>query len=358
MPAQPPVWQYWDEEGGARTFQGREITRSTIPFKTEQFSTSHREDYPPQPVWWKHKEPSTKAHKVAEFNHTSTYRDQFKEWTVTRSMPRPRGVESKYDPKLSVATTSRVDFPVHPLPPKKNNNPERKYQFRDMPLGTTTMRADYQLWSLPKPHSRPGLPEPKEMPFKCSTTTREDYKTPAELPPPPAARTRKPHVVPEFEGTTEYRAKYEQVPLPQGMVGAIGLQIASRPYKRGGIGGQFEAMIRQGAPAPQQNTKTFTTAADNQQSAAIVLVCKREDRPDGIVLGYFSLEGLKKAEAGIPKIEVTLKLKTEKTLEASATYMQGGKKKALTFSSAATGDAASSLPLRAVTGPDRVPAGY
>ena len=115
-------------------------------------------------------------------------------------------------------------------------------------------------------------------------------------------------------------------------------------------------MIRGGAPAPQSAKKSFTTAADNQQEAAIIVVCKRDDRPDGIVLGYFMLGGIKKAESGIPKVEVHLKLAAEKTLVASATYFQTGKRKALTFSSAGLGAAAK--PLRTVYDPSKVPADF
>ena len=81
-------------------------------------------------------------------------------------------------------------------------------------------------------------------------------------------------------------------------------QVASGPYKKGGTGGHYEPMIKQGAPAPQVAQKTFTTTADEQTTADIVVVTKREDRPDGVVLGFFRLAGLKKGPQGIPKIEV------------------------------------------------------
>ena len=127
-------------------------------------------------------------------------------------------------------------------------------------------------------------------------------------------------------------------------------QVATKPYKFGGEGGQFYPMIKQGAPAPQHASKTFTTVEDNQAQASIVVVTKRSDRPDGVVLGFFPIE-VAKGPVGVPKIEVSLKLINEKSLAASATYIQGNKKKALTFVSGGRG----SKPLRAVTEVSDVP---
>ena len=57
------------------------------------------------------------------------------------------------------------------------------------------------------------------------------------------------------------------------------------------------------------------------------------------------------AVAGIPKIEVTLKLVNERTLRASATYLQGDKMKSLVFASVGAGG----KPLRAVADVTKVP---
>ena len=62
------------------------------------------------------------------------------------------------------------------------------------------------------------------------------------------------------------------------------------------------------------------------------------------------MDGIKAAEVGVPKIEVSLKLAAETTLKASALYKNGKKTKALVFQ--------AGLPLRRVSMPSEVPANY
>eukprot|EP00325_Prymnesiales_sp_UTEX-LB-985_P026789 CAMPEP_0174719632 /NCGR_PEP_ID=MMETSP1094-20130205/31568_1 /TAXON_ID=156173 /ORGANISM="Chrysochromulina brevifilum, Strain UTEX LB 985" /LENGTH=350 /DNA_ID=CAMNT_0015919963 /DNA_START=30 /DNA_END=1082 /DNA_ORIENTATION=+ len=346
-----PTWEYWDPESAARTFQGREIT-VVQPRKQAAPTTNYRHDYPAPELYWKHKPaPDGRIRPVPDFGHTSSHRDQFREWPLGLSGPVIPGYpERRSNPKLSAVTTSRASYVQPQLPQRMDYGPTRTHKPRNEPIGTTTMRADYPEWPLPAGHAMPSEQPGRNVPFMGTTTTRADYKQPAELPPPPAATANPPHVVPKFGGTTEYRAKYEEVPLPPGPFGAVGLQVASNAYKYGGVGGQFFQMIAGGNPAPQHASKTFTTTIDDQQTAAIVVVCKRSQMADGVVLGHFSLEGLIKAPVGVPKVEVMLKLTNEKTLNASATYIQGQKKKALTFTSAKRGPA-----LRSVTNTDEVP---
>jgi len=348
-----PVWDYWDPEASAKTYHGREIT-VVQPMKQATPTTTYRKHYPAPQLYWKHPPPPDgKIRPVPDFGHTSSHRDQFREWPMGLSGPVIPGYpERKSNPKLSAITTSRASYVKPDLPRQLNFGPTREHKPRNEPIGTTTMRADYLEWRLPGGHVMPTGPAARDVPFMGTTTTRADYKQPAELPPPPAPTSNPPYVVPKFDGTTEYRAKYEEVPLPPGPFGAIGLQVASGAYKRGGVGGQFFQMIAQGNPAPQHANKTFTTTIDDQQTAAIIVVCKRADMADGVVLGYFSLEGLVKAPLGKPKVDITLKLLSEKSLHASATYIQGQKKKALTFTSARRGP-----PLRSVTNTDEVPKG-
>jgi len=349
-----PVWEYWDPEGGAKTYHGREITL-VQPRKQAAPTTTYRKNYPAPELYWKHPPPPDGSIRpVPDFGHTSSHRDQFREWPLGLSGPViPAYPERRSNPKLSAVTTARASYVQPPLPPQMDYGPKRTFKQSREPIGTTTMRADYPEWPLPAGHVMPTAHPGRHVPFLGTTTTRADYKQPAELPPPPAPTSNPPYVVPKFDGTTEYRAKYEEVPLPPGPFGAIGLQVASSAYKYGGVGGQFYQMIAQGLPAPQHANKTFTTVIDDQQTAAIVIVCKRRDMADGVVLGYFSLEGLIKAAVGIPKVDVTLKLTSEKSLHASATYIQGQKKKALTFTSAKRG-----LPLRSVTSTQEIPKGY
>ena len=167
---------------------------------------------------------------------------------------------------------------------------------------------------------------------------------------PPRPAELAAHHVPSFEGTTEYRFSYHPVKLPRGMPGDIGIQVASKPYKSGGTGGQFELMIKQGAPAPSEATKLFMTVVDNQQTAAIVVIAKRPEMSHGVIIGSFSMEGIKPEKVGIPKVEVSLKLADEKTLHAAALYKNGNKSKTLTFRAAKPDPA-----LRQVTQQSEVP---
>jgi len=349
---QPPSWEQWDPDSGAKTFHNSEITLCQ-PRQQPAITTVYRQDYPKHELWWKHPPPpDPNLRPVPDFNHTSSHRDQFRAWKLgDGASVAPAYPERKYNPKLSGTTTTRASYIQPALPPKMSYGPKREARQTDVPIGTTTMRSSYQPWTLPGAHFTPAGPAPREIPFNGTTTTRADYQQPAELPPPPAGKNNPPHVVSKFDGTTEYRAKYEQVPLPPGAFGALGLQIASKAYKFGGIGGQFCPMIPQGSPAPQQASKTFTTVVDDQTTASIIVVCKRNDAYDGLILGYFNLEGLRRGVVGSQKVEVSLKLTNEKTLHASATYSQGGKTKALTFTSA------KGPPLRAVTTTDEVPSG-
>jgi len=200
-----------------------------------------------------------------------------------------------------------------------------------VPMGTTTMRADYLEWTMPSQFARPDQAEPMPSKFYGNTTTRSDFHWPAEMPPPPQPPENPAHAVPNFEGTTEYRSAYELVPLPGGLPADIGLQVSTKPYSVGGVGGQFHLMIKQGAPSPCSAMKTFTTVVDKQQSAAIVIVAKRPENMNGVILGHFLVDALIPEKFGVPKVEVTLKLVNEKTLQASAYYKNGRTRKALVF---------------------------
>jgi len=260
--------------------------------------------------------------------------------------------EPQFKAKFANNTTCRNDYKVPPLPPPRAPHQNSPFKPSGDPLGTTTMRADYCEWKLP----RGALPKESEVPkptkFHGRTTTRCDYNWPAEMPPPPRAPENPEHEVPPFAGNTEYRAAFCPVPLPGGLAADLGLQVASKPYKVGGVGGQFDLMIKQGQPAPCSATKTYTTVVDMQQTASIVVVAKRPDTFHGVILGHFPMTGIMPDKVGIPKVEVTLKLTNEKTLHAMALYKQGKKTKALTF------QAKNGPALRAVSQASDVPDGY
>ena len=238
--------------------------------------------------------------------------------------------EQKFHPKLQASTTTREGFPRHQLPPARPRTAQIAHQTPDIPIGSTTMRDDYVQWGFQPRHQTPTQHASRPTKFHGITTTRSDFPWPAKIQPPPSMynTNRDSRPVPEFEGDTTYRQAYGKVELPRGMPADIGIQVASKPYAQGGVGGQFELMIQQRKAAPQVATKTFTTAQDGQPAVAIVVVAKRAEYSHGVILGTFTMEGIKSAPTGVPKIEVTIKLVNERTLHASALYRNGKRTKA------------------------------
>jgi len=347
----PPEWVHWDGDTYAKHFHGRELTRFEFP-KGKGASTTYRNDYPVPPLHWQHPPPPDHGNRPPPpFGHTTSHRADFCEHKFSSAMQRRSDPRPTFKPKLSGITTCRNDFKAPQLPPRRAAGADRTYNPSGAPLGTTTMRADYCEWKMPAPRAPRENDVPQKTKFHGSTTFRNAYTWPAEMPPPPAAPDNPEHEVSPFGGNTEYRAAFCPVPLPVGLQANIGLQVASRPYKMGGQGGQFDLMLKQGQPAPCSTTKTYTTVVDQQQTASIVVVAKRADMYHGVILGHFPMNGIKPDKVGVPKVEVTLKLTNEKTLLAQALYKQGNKMKVLTFQS-------NKKPLRSVAQASDVPEDY
>jgi hypothetical protein len=350
-----PAWEHWDGDTFAKLYHGREVTLASSYKVKLPTTTSHRADYPVPPLFWKHTpKPFHADLHTGPFDGTTSYRADFVSYAdlaAARPQRRPYP-EQKFRPKLQTATETRQSFQRPPLPPPRPKTAQAAFRSVHGSTGTTTMRADFQQWPMPQRHTRNKEEVThKQNKLQTSTTTRSDYQVPKGLQPPPTKFKKSTQSALEtgpFESTTEYRASYDSVQLPEGLPATIGIQVASSSYKSGGVGGQFEVMIRQGAPSPCIVQKTFTTVVDAQNKATIVVVAKRPEYPHGVVLGTFSLSGFK-GPTGVPKMEVTLKLADERTLHASAVYKQGGKAKALTFR------ARAGPKLRKVTQVDDVP---
>lgn len=351
----PPTWTAWDSGTYADHFRGKELTLVTVPALKGNDQSTHRVDYPKPPLYWKPNPPPDYSNReVAEFPWTTTHRDTFKKHSLGGLMPaRHPYPEQKFHPKLQASTTTREGFPRHQLPPARPRTAQIAHQTPDIPIGSTTMRDDYVQWGFQPRHQTPTQHASRPTKFHGITTTRSDFPWPAKIQPPPSMynTNRDSRPVPEFEGDTTYRQAYGKVELPRGMPADIGIQVASKPYAQGGVGGQFELMIQQRKAAPQVATKTFTTAQDGQPAVAIVVVAKRAEYSHGVILGTFTMEGIKSAPTGVPKIEVTIKLVNERTLHASALYRNGKRTKALTFQAAGKGVP----PLRQVATADDIP---
>uniref|UniRef100_UPI000EFACE7A molecular chaperone DnaK n=1 Tax=Halalkalicoccus subterraneus TaxID=2675002 RepID=UPI000EFACE7A len=74
-------------------------------------------------------------------------------------------------------------------------------------------------------------------------------------------------------------------------------------------GGLFERLIEKNTTIPTEESKVFTTAADNQTSVQVrVFQGEREMAEDNELLGEFMLSGIPPAPAGTPQIEVSFNI--------------------------------------------------
>jgi molecular chaperone DnaK len=84
-------------------------------------------------------------------------------------------------------------------------------------------------------------------------------------------------------------------------------------------GGLFERLIEKNTTIPTEESKVFTTAADNQTSVQVrVFQGERELAEKNELLGEFHLTGIPPAPAGTPQIEVTFSLDENGIVNVSA----------------------------------------
>lgn len=96
-------------------------------------------------------------------------------------------------------------------------------------------------------------------------------------------------------------------------------------------GGVFTKLIERNTTIPTEETKTFTTAQDNQTQVQIhVLQGERAMAKDNKSLGMFTLEGIPPSPAGVPQIEVTFEIDSDGILQVSAKDKGSGEEKSIT----------------------------
>ncbi|MFC4356382.1 molecular chaperone DnaK [Halobium salinum] len=84
-------------------------------------------------------------------------------------------------------------------------------------------------------------------------------------------------------------------------------------------GGLFERLIEKNTTIPTEESKIFTTAADNQTSVQVrVFQGEREMAESNELLGEFQLTGIPPAPAGTPQIEVTFNIDENGIVNVSA----------------------------------------
>ena len=99
------------------------------------------------------------------------------------------------------------------------------------------------------------------------------------------------------------------------------------------VGGVATHLIERNATIPTRFSKVFTTAAPFQSTVEIkVLQGEREFAKDNKLLGTFTLRGIKRAWAGVPKIEVTFDIDANGIVKVSAKDLDTGKEQGITIS--------------------------
>ena len=101
------------------------------------------------------------------------------------------------------------------------------------------------------------------------------------------------------------------------------------------VGDVFARVIDRNTALPVQHSQVFTTAAPFQSAVEInVLQGERDRASANQSLGKFRLEGIRRAPAGVPKIEVTFSIDTNGIVHVSARDQGTGREQAITVTGA------------------------
>ncbi|MEF8831312.1 MAG: molecular chaperone DnaK [Halobacteriales archaeon] len=97
-------------------------------------------------------------------------------------------------------------------------------------------------------------------------------------------------------------------------------------------GGLFERLLEKNTTIPTEESKVFTTAADNQTSVQIrVFQGEREIAEENELLGEFMLTGIPPAPAGTPQIEVTFAIDENGIVNVTAEDKGSGSQEEITI---------------------------
>ncbi|OVE84411.1 molecular chaperone DnaK [Natronolimnobius baerhuensis] len=97
-------------------------------------------------------------------------------------------------------------------------------------------------------------------------------------------------------------------------------------------GGLFERLIEKNTTIPTEESKIFTTAADNQTTVQVrVFQGEREIAAENEMLGEFHLTGIPPAPAGTPQIEVTFSIDENGIVNVSAEDKGSGESEEITI---------------------------
>lgn len=100
------------------------------------------------------------------------------------------------------------------------------------------------------------------------------------------------------------------------------------------VGGVATPLIRRNTTIPAKYSQIFTTSGNFQKSVDIkILQGERRFAKDNKLLGEFRLDGIKKALAGVPQIEVTFEIDANGIVTVSAKDLGTGKAQQITITS-------------------------
>ena len=100
------------------------------------------------------------------------------------------------------------------------------------------------------------------------------------------------------------------------------------------IGGVANVLIERNTTIPTRHSKIFTTAGNFQKSVDIkVYQGERKFVRDNKLLGNFRLDGIKRAPAGVPQIEVAFDIDVNGIVKVSAKDLSSGKEQMITITS-------------------------
>ena len=100
------------------------------------------------------------------------------------------------------------------------------------------------------------------------------------------------------------------------------------------VGGVASRLIERNSTIPTRHSQIFTTAAPFQRAVDIkVFQGERRFCRDNKMLGSFRLDGIRRAPAGIPQIEVTFDIDANGIVQVSARDLGTGKQQAITITS-------------------------
>ena len=327
----------WNGTDAAARYAGVEIKKWTPP--SQQVRSTAQDDFvaknpvPARPADWTRKKQPV-AYTARQYPITSSHLTDYHAWPDVRRkavLQEPRDPADARGGRIGTTTTAdSYQPPLHGPRHIPHQTIQPGYVARSAGMYASSYSQDYvpHASSQRAPSMRPpalasvrAARKTGPSSYACEYYAKE--LNPKVVPWQNTDRRKLPVGSSGHTGSSTHKADYHAHAAPPPLRLDLGVQTCSRSYEEGGTGGQFQLMIAAGSAAPAETSMQFTTVADAQQLAAIVVVARRGGEERGEELGHFTLTGLKAAGAGVPRVRVTFTLLKEQLLKVSATYEQG-----------------------------------